>query len=173
MAQALQCRLRKRSVPMKTSTKTASASVLLVEDDAALGASTSAFLETQHYDVTRSRSRMSSLTTLLDNRFDVVLLDLNLGGGDFEGLRIIEAARRAGITVPPVVIVSGQSLAAIGRAAAVIDTPFFVQKPFIAEDLTRVIQRALGSDRGLHIANQSPARMQFARTKDDEAVRRH
>ncbi len=115
-----------------------------MEDDTALGASTSALLEAVHYDVTRSRSRISSLTALLDNQFDVVLLDLNLGGGDFEGLRIIEAATKTGITLPPVIIVSGQSSASIRRAANVINTPFFIQKPFTAESLTRVIEQALG-----------------------------
>jgi|GEM_PF-5390581 len=160
---------------MKTVMKKASASILIVEDDTALGESTSAFLENLNYDVTRSRSRISSLTTLLDNRFDVVLLDLNLGGGDFEGLRIIEAARKAGISIPPVVIVSGQSQAAIKRAAAVIDTPFFVQKPFSAEDLTQVLRRALdlSGDRRLHIANQPAARMQIARVREDEPRSHH
>ena len=103
---------------MKKASKAAKARVLIVEDDTALGASTSALLEAVHYDVTRSRSRISSLTALLDNQFDIVLLDLNLGGGDFEGLRIIEAAN-------------------------VINTPFFIQKPFTAEGLTRVIELAL------------------------------
>ena len=128
---------------MKKASKAAKARVLIVEDDTALGASTSALLEAVHYDVTRSRSRISSLTALLDNQFDIVLLDLNLGGGDFEGLRIIEAATKTGITLPPVIIVSGQSSASIRRAANVINTPFFIQKPFTAEGLTRVIELAL------------------------------
>ena len=116
--------------------------LLLVEDDLSFARSEQTLLESLGYSVTVCSNAKASMTRLLDERFDLILLDLCLGSSSLAGLGVIQSLRQLGLKVPPIVITSGNDKALIQWAAAKIQTPYWLQKPFSADELARTIETA-------------------------------
>lgn len=71
---------------MDSSTLSSAKRVLIVEDDANLSASLASLLVDQGYIVTKATRAHDAILKLMNQRFDCVLLDLKLLGGDGEEL---------------------------------------------------------------------------------------
>jgi len=76
--------------------------IILVEDDAALGAAIHKALEHQAYTVSWFRDGREALLALKDQTADLVLLDLGLPGKD--GLHVLKEARRQHVKTPVIVM---------------------------------------------------------------------
>lgn len=108
---------------------------LLVEDDPKTRESVSKLLKELGYNVTTSDTGQYALTLLQQNRFDLLLSDLDLGG-TIDGLDLVEAARRASHKVRTI-IMSGKSSA----KKVVPDHTTFIEKPVTCSKLADILGR--------------------------------
>lgn len=118
--------------------------ILLVEDDISFAKSEQELLEGLGHSVEVCPTAKASVSRLLDERFDIIVLDLSLGNSALEGMEIIQSIRKMAVKVPPIVITSGHDRALIEWAAAKIQTSHWIQKPFSGAQLASVIAQATG-----------------------------
>ncbi|HUB12203.1 MAG TPA: response regulator [Acetobacteraceae bacterium] len=120
------------------------ATILLVDDDAAVRDVTAAMLEDLGYRVLEAVSGTDALALLSrDSRVELVLADYAMPGMNGRELMAAVAERRPGL---PVLLVTGyaddRTLAALGHERLVL-------KPFRHEELARKVRMALnGPDSG-------------------------
>jgi DNA-binding response OmpR family regulator len=120
------------------------ASILLIEDDSGIRSATTRALTDLGHAVTTSSLGMAGLQSAVDNRPDVVLLDLGLP--DVDGLQVL-AMLRAVIDVPVIIITARDDDADMVKAldAGADD---YVVKPFGIEQVDarlRAVLRRSGS----------------------------
>ncbi|MGB5870746.1 MAG: ATP-binding protein, partial [Albidovulum sp.] len=106
---------------------------LLVEDDPKTRASVRKLLTDRGYDVKTSATAPDALKLLQQNRFDLLLSDLDLCGG-IDGLGLVEAARQ-GAPNPKTIIMSGKSSA----KKVVPDHSAFIEKPVTLDKLAGIL----------------------------------
>ncbi|PTQ90445.1 response regulator [Agitococcus lubricus] len=76
--------------------------ILLVEDDAMLGATLKSALEPQGYTVDWLRDGAQALQAISDQHIDLVILDLGLPKMD--GMTVLNAVRRKGVSTPILIL---------------------------------------------------------------------
>jgi two-component system response regulator QseB len=117
-------------------------SILLVEDDPALGPLTAYALSDFGHRVVLVTSVPAAFTRLFAaNDFDAVLLDLELGTE--RGETLIEQLRIAHCDVPEVIIVSAQPPVELQRAMRRIDACAALGKPCSVRELNAELERCL------------------------------
>lgn len=119
-------------------------SILLVEDDASLGAATKLVLQSHARHVEWARDVDSAVAQLCEpsiSPWDVLLLDLDLNGD--LGESVIQLATRDACVIAPVVVVSAQPMAECQQRALAMGAHEVVRKPARPEDLIRSAQRAI------------------------------
>lgn len=122
--------------------------ILLVEDDAQLGAAIQRALERLSYTVSWLRDGRSALTAMRDRTADLVLLDLGLPGRD--GIEVLVEARRSHVDTPVLVMTARDGLTARvdGLDAGADD---YLTKPFHVEELAARIRSLTRRMRGLAV----------------------
>jgi DNA-binding response OmpR family regulator len=116
--------------------------ILLIEDDPALGAVTTEVLKHLGHEVDWMVSANEAFVSLSqEHDFDAVLLDLGLGADD--GATLVNALRKYGHALPPLVVFSAQPLDALRRAAGITGALAILQKPCSASDLDEALRRVL------------------------------
>ncbi len=120
-------------------------SVLVVEDDDAIRLVLRTNLEDEGYRVVESVTAEQALVEMIDERIDVVLVDLRLPG--IQGLDLIRSLRAT--SQVPIIIVTAQtdSHDVVGGLEAGADD--YVTKPFVAKELMariRTILRRAGNN---------------------------
>jgi DNA-binding response OmpR family regulator len=115
--------------------------MLIVEDDAEMGAGLREYFELKGYEVTRAadgEEGLQLITTLPE--YDVVLLDVMMPKKD--GFELLREARRAGVDSPVVMLTvrghEGDKLQAFD-----IGADDYVTKPFSAEELAARVKAVL------------------------------
>ena len=121
--------------------------ILVVDDQQEILDVTTTVLGSEGYDVETASSGDQALDRLSDERFDMVLLDINMPGTDgWEVLRVIRADELlAGL---PVVMfsVKGELYDKVhGMQEGAVD---YITKPFIVDDLLARVRRVLETDLG-------------------------
>jgi two-component system, OmpR family, KDP operon response regulator KdpE len=116
------------------------ATVLVVEDDAALATALEATLKAAGYRPVRARTAAEGLRWFNHYAPDVVLLDLGLP--DRDGLTVIAELRERGSTVP-VVVLSARGSEAVKVRALDLGADDYVQKPFGVDELLARLRAAL------------------------------
>jgi len=109
---------------------------LLVEDDPKTRTSVRTLLTDLGYDVTTSDTGLAAMTLLQQNRFDLLLSDLDLGG-TIDGLDLVETALRGSYDVKTI-IMSGKSSA----KKIVPDHSAFIEKPVTSNALVEALKPA-------------------------------
>jgi len=140
------------------------ARLLLVEDDQDLARGVRFNLEQEGYAVAHAPDARSANSLLGAERFDLVLLDLNLPDGD--GLEILSALRASGRKLPVLCLTArGQETDVVMGLSLGADD--YVKKPFgVAELLARIdalLRRAGVAD---------PGRLRFKEVEVDLEARR-
>lgn len=119
-------------------------SILLVEDDVALGLVTSEVLKQLGHAVDWRTSANDAFDTLSgENHFDAVLLDLGLGNND--GVSLVDTLRKRGFELPPLLIFSAQPVDVLRLAAQATGAAGILQKPCTAVELDAAIVRAIST----------------------------
>jgi CheY-like chemotaxis protein len=118
--------------------------VLVVEDYPDAREMYGEYLEYSGYDVIEAANGIEALQRAVDDKPDIILMDLSLPVMDgWEATRRLKADERtAGI---PVVALTGHALAGISDGARQAGCDSFVTKPCLPEDLVLEIKRVLKS----------------------------
>ena len=116
--------------------------ILLIEDNLSFSPSGQEQLEGLGHSVVVCPNAGASVSRLLDERFDVIVLDLSLSSSALEGMSVIESTRAMALPIPPIVITSGHDRTLIEWAAAKIQAFRWLQKPVTDEQLAEMIDHA-------------------------------
>ncbi len=114
--------------------------ILLVEDEIRMAQALCEILRLEKYEVDHCRGGNDGLSAVLDNIYDIVILDVMLP--EMSGLEIVRTARREGITVPVLMLTAK---ADTDDKVAGLDSGAddYLTKPFKTEELLARL-RALG-----------------------------
>jgi len=115
--------------------------ILIVEDRDSLRRMLEAALGQEGYDVAAAADGQGGIRLLAARPFDFVLTDLKLP--DVSGLRVLEASRAAQPRVP-VVVLTGYGTVGAAVEAMKLGAYDFLEKPLELDDLSRLIEQALG-----------------------------
>lgn len=114
--------------------------LLLLEDDPNLSESVSEYLEEHGFDVQCVYDAVSAEEILYEQKFDLLLLDVNVPGGD--GFSLLKANRKDGNTTPAIFITSRNAMSDLeeGFESGGDD---YIRKPFALKELLLRIQTIL------------------------------
>jgi len=114
--------------------------LLLLEDDPNLSESVSEYLEEQGYSVTCVYDAATAEDTLYEQKFDLLLLDVNVPGGD--GFSLLKNSRKEGNATPAIFITSRNAMRDVeeGFESGGDD---YIRKPFALKELLLRIQTIL------------------------------
>ncbi len=120
------------------------ASVLLVDDDAAVREVCHEALAERGYEVVEAATGGAAITEIRPGRFAVGLVDLRLD--DMDGMEVVVALRAADPNTCVIVITGYADLESAVEAVkhGVYD---YVRKPFDADDMVRIVERGLERQR--------------------------
>jgi DNA-binding response OmpR family regulator len=129
--------------------------ILVVEDDADVRLGYQVLLKANHYDTTFAVDSLSAAREAQQHPPDLIILDLGLPTGDWQGdgFVILERFRaNTDLAHIPVIVVSARDLHANKDRALAAGAKAYLQKPMDNDELLATISQALG-----HAASSSPA----------------
>lgn len=116
------------------------AKLLLLEDDPNLSESVSEYLEEQGYDVICVYDASSAEDAIFEQKFDLLLLDVNVPGGD--GFSLLRSSRDEGNTTPAIFITSRNAMEDV-EAGFESGGDDYLRKPYELKELLLRIQTIL------------------------------
>jgi two-component system nitrogen regulation response regulator NtrX len=120
--------------------------VLVVDDEADIRALVSGVLEDEGYEVRTAADSTQTLEAFEERRPSMVLLDVWLQGSRLDGLQLLQEIKRRDPTVP-VLMISGHGNLDTAVAAVREGAIDFIEKPFEAERLIYLVDRATDTER--------------------------
>ncbi len=120
--------------------------ILLIEDDRLIGESIQQILESKNYKVDWFEDGQSLLVAIKNNKFDAIILDLNLP--DISGEKLIRIIRNQKITTPIIIISTRNS---IDDKVNILDigADDFITKPFDSSELIARIKSTHRRHKGI------------------------
>lgn len=114
--------------------------ILLLEDDTNLNETVTEFLEEEGYEVVSVYDGEEAQEKLYENRYDLLLLDINVPGID--GLELLKESRAGGVVAPAIYITSMDSVEDLeeGFKSGCDD---YIRKPFALKELKIRIETLL------------------------------
>ena len=120
--------------------------VLVVDDEADIRDLVSGVLEDEGYTVRTAADSKATLEAIEERRPSMVLLDVWLRGSRLDGLQLLQEIKRRDSTLP-VLMISGHGNLDTAVAAVREGAIDFIEKPFQAERLVYLVDRATETDR--------------------------
>jgi len=120
--------------------------VLVVDDEADIRELVSGVLEDEGYEVRTAADSSATLEAIEERRPSMVLLDVWLQGSKLDGLQLLQEVKRRDPTIP-VLMISGHGNLDTAVAAVREGAIDFIEKPFEAERLIYLVDRATESER--------------------------
>lgn len=119
--------------------------ILVIEDDKAIALALSVRLMANDYNVLSAHDAVTGLKTALQDRPDLIVLDICLPGGG--GLVTAEWLRNSGLMEAiPFIVVTASKKPGLRERAEQLGAVGFFEKPYEAQELLDVIRAALGSN---------------------------
>jgi two-component system nitrogen regulation response regulator NtrX len=120
--------------------------ILIVDDERDICTLIAGILEDEGNTARRAHNSSEAIDAVRQRRPALVILDVWLQGSDLDGLQLLEVIRREEPPIP-VVMISGHGT--IDTAVSAIKTGAydFIEKPFKADRLLLVVDRAIEADR--------------------------
>ena len=120
--------------------------ILIVDDERDICTLIAGILEDEGHAARRAHNSTEAIDAVRQRRPALVILDVWLQGSELDGLQLLEVIRREEPPVP-VVMISGHGT--IDTAVSAIKTGAydFIEKPFKADRLLLVVDRAIEADR--------------------------
>ncbi|MCF6200782.1 MAG: response regulator transcription factor [Hydrogenimonas sp.] len=114
--------------------------VFLLEDDTNLSETIAEFLEDEGFEVDTAYTGEEAEERLYENRYDLLLLDVNVPG--INGFELLKAARKEGVDTPAIYITSLDTLESLeeGYESGADD---YIRKPFALKELLLRIESLL------------------------------
>ncbi|MFL6722280.1 MAG: sigma-54-dependent transcriptional regulator [Sphingomonas sp.] len=120
--------------------------VLVVDDEADIRELVSGVLEDEGYAVRAAADSTQTLDAIEERRPSMVLLDVWLQGSKLDGLQLLQEIKQRDPTLP-VLVISGHGNLDTAVAAVRQGAVDFIEKPFEAERLIYLVDRATETDR--------------------------
>ncbi len=120
--------------------------VLVVDDEADIRDLVSGVLEDEGYEVRSAADSSGALDAVEDRRPSMVLLDVWLQGSRLDGIELLQEIKRRDPTIP-VLMISGHGNLDTAVAAVREGAVDFIEKPFEAERLIYLVDRATETER--------------------------
>jgi two-component system nitrogen regulation response regulator NtrX len=120
--------------------------ILIVDDESDIRILTAGILEDEGYQIREAANSAQALATIETRRPSLVLLDIWLQGSELDGLGILKEVKKDHPALP-VVIMSGHGTIETAVAAIKLGAYDFIEKPFKADRLILVIERAIEAAR--------------------------
>ncbi|RST31106.1 sigma-54-dependent Fis family transcriptional regulator [Sphingomonas ginkgonis] len=120
--------------------------VLVVDDEADIRELVSGVLEDEGYAVRTAANSTEALDAIESRRPSLLLLDVWLQGSRLDGLQLLEQVKRRDPTLP-VIMISGHGNLDTAVAAIREGAVDFIEKPFEANRLLHLVDRATETDR--------------------------
>ena len=120
--------------------------ILIVDDEADIRELVSGILQDEGYITRTARDSDDALASIAARRPNLVFLDIWLQGSRLDGLQVLDAIKRENPEVP-VVMISGHGNIETAVAAIKRGAYDFIEKPFKADRLVLVADRALETSR--------------------------
>ena len=116
--------------------------ILIVDDEADIRNLVAGILSDEGYGTRVAADGTAALSSIKFRQPNLVILDVWLGDGERDGIKILEIIKRDHPHVP-VIMISGHSTIETAVAAIKRGAYDFIEKPFESERLLLVVQRAL------------------------------
>jgi two-component system nitrogen regulation response regulator NtrX len=123
-----------------------SAEILIVDDEADIRELVAGILQDEGYETRTARNSEEALAAIFSRRPDLVFLDIWLQGSKLDGLQLLDAIKQEHPEMP-VVMISGHGNIETAVAAIKHGAYDFIEKPFKADRLVLVAERALETSR--------------------------
>jgi len=120
--------------------------VLVVDDEADIRELVSGVLEDEGYAVRTAADSTQTLDAIEERRPSMVLLDVWLQGSKLDGLQLLQEIKQRDSTIP-VLVISGHGNLDTAVAAVREGAVDFIEKPFEAERLIYLVDRATETER--------------------------
>jgi two-component system, NtrC family, nitrogen regulation response regulator NtrX len=120
--------------------------ILIVDDERDICTLIAGILEDEGHTARRAHNSTEAIDAVRQRRPALVILDVWLQGSDLDGLQLLDAIRREDPPVP-VVMISGHGTIDTAVSAIKSGAYDFVEKPFKADRLLVVVDRAIEADR--------------------------
>ena len=120
--------------------------ILIVDDEADIRELVSGILQDEGYITRSARDSDDALAAISARRPNLVFLDIWLQGSRLDGLQVLDAIKREHPEVP-VVMISGHGNIETAVSAIKRGAYDFIEKPFKADRLVLVADRALENSR--------------------------
>jgi DNA-binding response OmpR family regulator len=112
--------------------------ILIVEDDADVSLGYQILLRAHHYDAIVAADSATAISAARQHQPDLIVLDLGLPAGD--GFAVLDQLRMVtGLSLIPVIVVSGRDLRGNKDRALEAGARAFVQKPWNDHELLSLI----------------------------------
>ena len=116
--------------------------ILVVDDEADIRLLIAGLLSDEGYSVREAANADEALAALADRKPSLAILDVWLEGSRLDGLALLEAFKKSAPDTPAVMI-SGHGTVETAVAAIRAGAYDFIEKPFKADRLYLVVQRAI------------------------------
>ncbi len=120
--------------------------ILIVDDEADIRDLVAGILQDEGYVTRTARNSDDALSAIVARRPNLVFLDIWLQGSKLDGLQLLEAVKQDHAELP-VVMISGHGNIETAVAAIKLGAYDFIEKPFKADRLVLVADRALENSR--------------------------
>jgi two-component system nitrogen regulation response regulator NtrX len=120
--------------------------ILIVDDEADIRDLVAGILQDEGYVTRTARNSDEALGAIVSRRPSLVFLDIWLQGSKLDGLQLLEAVKQEHTNLP-VVMISGHGNIETAVAAIKLGAYDFIEKPFKADRLVLVADRALENSR--------------------------
>ena len=133
------------------------ADILIVDDEDDIRGLVAGILEDEGYGARLARDLDEAIAAVEARRPQLILLDIWLQGSKLDGLQLLEAIKRQHPNVP-VVMISGHGNIETAVRAIKLGAYDFIEKPFKADRLILIAERALETSRLKREVNDLRAR---------------
>src|SRR5215831_418441 len=122
------------------------AEILIVDDEADIRELVAGILQDEGYTTRTARNSDDALSVIATRRPNLVFLDIWLQGSKLDGLQLLDSVKQEHAELP-VVMISGHGNIETAVAAIKHGAYDFIEKPFKADRLVLVAERALETSR--------------------------
>src|SRR4026209_1204183 len=131
--------------------------ILIVDDEADIRDLVAGILQDEGYATRTARNSDDALSAIVARRPNPVFLDIWLQGSKLDGLQLLEAVKQEHADLP-VVMISGHGNIETAVTATKLGAYDFIEKPFKADRLVLVADRAIEAPRWRREAGELRAR---------------
>lgn len=123
-----------------------SADILIVDDEADIRELISGIMEDEGFETREAANSTECLSEIGNRRPSLVILDIWLRGSELDGIEILQEIRKKHLDLP-IVMISGHGNIETAVNTIKIGAYDFIEKPFKADRLIQVVERALEASR--------------------------